>query len=123
MMGGCRGWMTFVSRRARDRSAAVAWQFAPGRYSRPFFRVAAATGADQFSYEPPGVEGPAPARTLERRSSDFERRWPAYKDEFESLTSGSAEARFLGAPPFERYYLRIEFKDGRVLTVTRRLID
>lgn len=118
------GWMAAAGKRARTASLAMVWQFSPGKPMRRFFARADSLGADQFVIEPD--DGAAPAggmRSLERKLPDFRTRWPAFRDDFEGLTSGAAEVRFMGAPPFERYYCRIDFKDGRVVAIKRRVVD
>ncbi|OGS01783.1 MAG: hypothetical protein A2V88_12695 [Elusimicrobia bacterium RBG_16_66_12] len=121
---GGMGWMAAAGKRARNASMAMVWQFSPGKPMRRFFARADSLGADQFVIEPDGGVMPAGGmRSLERKLPDFRTRWPAFRDDFESLTSGTAEVRFMGAPPFERYYCRIDFKDGRVVAVKRRVID
>ncbi len=111
-------FMGSASRRARGAAERLAEEFAPGRASRAFLARARDLGADEFVIEADGGRS-----ALELRRADFARRWPAFEDGYGKLSAGAAQARFTGAPPFERRYCRIEFKGGEVTSWRAFVLD
>jgi hypothetical protein len=100
-------------------------EFAVGKPSESFFTRARELGADDFVLKGPGESMSSPGKyvPVPRWSDQFEKQWSELDHTFRSLPKGSAEIQITGIPPFQRFYVQIEFEGGKVTSIRTSDLD